>query len=86
MIEPDMKLYLISQTDVTGWDTYNSAVVSAVDENDAKKICPGGKDDIPHAEAHAWDSWTNDLNKVTAEYLGETDKPRGVICASFNAG
>ena len=33
-------------------------------------------------------SWTNDLNAINVEYIGEASKEikKGVICASFNAG
>ena len=37
-----MKLFLISQNENSGYDTYDSAVVCAESEEDAKKICPGG--------------------------------------------
>ena len=62
-----MKLFLITAPDdFGGWDTYDSAVVSAKSAADAKKINPS--------------------EFVTAEYLGETKRDRGVILASFNAG
>jgi hypothetical protein len=79
-----MKLYLISQNDERGYDTYDSAVVAAASEEIARKTHPGGGD-----EFNSWDSsWTNDPNKVKVEYLGEAKAgtKEGVICASFNAG
>jgi len=102
-----MKLYLISQEIVTGYDTYDSAVVSAKDENDAKNIHPS--DFVTHVTDGRWmgtyaptaktkagqeyvndrgDDWPrySDIDHVAVEYLGETKKERGVICASFNAG
>ena len=35
-----MKLYLMTQDVVDGWDTYDSVVVSAKDEEDARTIHP----------------------------------------------
>ena len=37
-----MKMYLISQTLVEGYDTYDSAVVSAESPEDARTIHPSG--------------------------------------------
>lgn len=75
-------LYLISQDKVNDWDTYDSAVVSAKDEHEARRVHPGGD----------WggygSSWVKfeDVECVKVELLGTTDKPTGVILASFNAG
>jgi hypothetical protein len=99
-----MKLYLLSQSKVSGWDTFDSMVVSAESEQDARNIHPskfvthhkdgkwmgtyrGGKN-IGCEYVNPTSDWVNfsDIESVSAEYLGETAKPRGVICASFNAG
>lgn len=37
-----MKLWLISQDDNTGYDTYDSAIVAAVDTEAARAINPDG--------------------------------------------
>lgn len=70
-----MNLYLISQTANNDWDTYDSAVVAAPDENTAKHMLPGNFDS----------TWTSPEN-VEVKYLGTTELPQSVICASFNAG
>ena len=77
-----MKLYLISQTQNDGYDTYDSAVVAASDEAHARSINPDGK---WRDYAGAWCASADD---VTAVYLGEAKEgtEAGVICASFNAG
>jgi hypothetical protein len=79
-----MKLYLISQNVNNGYDTFDSAVVSANSEEDARTIHPG---DYPwDGMREAYGPWT-DSNNVVVEYLGEyAGVERGVICASFNAG
>ena len=92
-----MKLWLISQSFNKGYDTYDSAVVAAETEEDARKLHPN--------KGHFWDGegwcykifngrvvpschpdWA-DPQHVQVEYLGETDRDiRGAILASFNAG
>ena len=76
-----MKLYRISQTENDGYDTYDSAIVAAVDEDDAAHIAPcefGG----------TYGAWCSCPDKVTVEHIGEAAPgiERGVVLASFNAG
>jgi len=82
-----MKLFLISQGINNDYDTYDSAVVAAIDANDAKLIHPYNNNNILEYEYSA-DAWVNDPKYVIAEYLGEARKgmSRGVICSSFNPG
>jgi len=93
-----MKLWLISQTIVDGYDTYSDAVVAAPDEATAKTIHPGHNWDdktkiltIPVPD-NEWgndnSTWANDPADVTAEFIGEAKEgtPMSVICASFHAG
>lgn len=76
-----MKLYLISQGHNQGYDTYDSAVVAAESEEDAKLIRPGG------GPRSGYDGWC-DPEYVECVYLGEAKEgsESGVICASYNAG
>ncbi len=82
-----MKLYLISQSKNCGYDTYDSAVVCAPDEDTARNINPDG---VMMSEA----DWSRDFSTwyhskdVEVEYIGEAEENMtiGVICASFNAG
>lgn len=75
-----MKLFLISQDHNEGYDTYDSAVVAAKDEEAARKVAVGS--------TGACGTWAKPKH-VIAEYIG-TAKPGTkageVICASFNAG
>ena len=92
-----MKLWLISQSVNDGCDTYDSAVVAAETEQAARETHPsdsryfwgGQKWLYEHPDGTRLNlgngTWTAP-EKVTVEYLGETEKPAGVICASFNAG
>ena len=73
-----MKLYLVSQDINKGYDTYDSVVVSAENEEDAKTVMSFCK--------YSWVE-ENDKNKLQVEYLGEyVGDERKIILASFNAG
>ncbi len=80
-------LYLISQNKNNGYDTYDSAVVCAYTEEEAKHMYPGnGKawDSISERKRYAWAA----PEFVTVQYLGwaHASIEIGVVCASFNAG
>jgi hypothetical protein len=85
-----MNLYKISQDDVGGWDTFDSAVVAAETVEAAKRIHPASYVDKPVGEKREYYSlsWTNDPEKVSCKFIGVavTGTQQGVICASFNAG
>lgn len=70
------KLYLLTQTHVRGYDTFDSCVVCAPDREDARLIRP------------ARYGWPNDLEHVVVIELGTANDALqpGVVCASFNAG
>jgi hypothetical protein len=72
-----MKLWLISQ-DV---NTFDSAVVSAATEEEAREIKPY------ESTYYGEDTWC-EAKDVKVQYLGEAKEgtQKGVICASFNAG
>lgn len=71
-------LYLLSQDVNDGYDTYDSAVVCAMSEEDAKQRM---------AELDSEESWC-EAKDVTVALIGIAlnDTPEGVVCASFNAG
>jgi len=89
------KLYLVSQSINNGYDTYDSMVVAAESEQDARLIHPS--DFVTHHNDGKWkgtyydcggDDWVefSCIDKLTVQYLGETEHGRGVVCSSFNAG
>lgn len=96
-----MKLWLITQQEATGYDTYDSAVVLAETEEAAKLIHPSGYfewKEKPGAKS-GWGfkehdgptydgSWADEPNQVSAEYLGEAAPTvtDQIVCHSFNAG
>lgn len=78
-----MNLYLISQTENSTWNTYDSAVVCAPDVETARNIIPGrGK------WGDSWSEWASCPENVSVKYLGEAhhEIEPGVVLASFNAG
>lgn len=84
-----MNLYLISQDINDDYDTYDSAVVAAESEDDARTIHPD-KEIVDWVKLDWWseNSWLkySDIDKITVELIGTTDRERGVVLASFNAG
>lgn len=73
-----------------GYDYYDSMVVAAESEDDAKTIHPQDtqeeKADLSwRLDFPVWLS-AEDSHEIEVRYLGETNEPRGVILASFNAG
>ena len=79
-----MKLYLIWQEVNNDYDTYDSAVVVAESEDEARRIHPDGHKKVKEV-SDEYDTWCG-LADVQIKYLGETELPKGVICASYNAG
>lgn len=76
-----LKLWLISQNERKGWDTFDSAVVAAKTAEEARLINPDG-------EWSAYSAWCSSPDKVHVEYLGiatEGVEP-GIVLSSFNAG
>jgi hypothetical protein len=80
-----MNLYLLTQEQNEGWDTYDSCVVVANSPEEARLIRPDGS---------SWDGdlryrgWAFTPDKVTATLIGTAiDQEIGsVVIASFNAG
>jgi len=96
-----MNLYLIKQPrENVGYDSYDSAVVAAMSEDDARAIHPSAF--VKHVSANRWmgrgfygdeyptgdNEWVpySDRETVSVDRIGTTNKPHGVILSSFNAG
>lgn len=88
-----MNIYHISQDVNDDWNTYDSAIVAAVNETEARKIHPdrlGGKwweEEHPDSSR----TWASRLEDVVVVHIGKVDGPleypQGhVFCSSFNAG
>jgi hypothetical protein len=96
-----MKLFLLQQVAVEGYDTYDSCVVVAENKEAAQKICPSGYYRWSES-GNCWhfvyvdgttkrskrEDWCEPKD-VRVDYIGEADPllPAGhVVCASYNAG
>ena len=93
-----MKLWRIAQSENNNYDTYDSAVVAAETEEDARNTYPGDYDVKWHGTKWLWHledgrildhsagSWTIPAH-VSVEFLSDGYAGKaGVVCASFNAG
>lgn len=80
-----MKIYKIYQDINCGWDTFDSAIVIAENEEQARKIHPRID---PENWKNTFSGWASDPINVGVIYIGEAspDIKDIVICASFNAG
>lgn len=79
-----MNLYLLTQTENRGYDTYDSAVVVAPDAYAASRIMPGNEANWCDAERGGWAA----PEDVAVHFLGVAadNIKQGVVLASFNAG
>ncbi len=75
-----MKIYLLEQDEVNGWDTFDNCVICAEDEQTAKELS------ILEL-SYGWVKLAQ-IDKINIEYIGEAKEgsEKGVVCSSFNAG
>ena len=75
-----MNIYLLEQNDNMGYDTYDSCVVTANSEEEARQIRPGSKD--WKIEWHS--TWCNTPDKVIVTLLGKAkpNSKEGIIMSS----
>ena len=80
-----MKLWLISQSKDTGYDYFDSAVVAAETEEEAKLMHPQDGKDI-RTRVQVVQTWTYSPEDVDCQYLGEAKggTQKEVICSSYN--
>lgn len=83
-----MKLYLISQKQNQGFDTFDSAVVCAVCMTDASRINPRTGNKMTDDDWKTNDYWCNSIDYVDVQCIGNAAKEvkQGLVLASFNAG
>lgn len=77
-----MKLYLCTNNIVQGYDTYDSIVVAAETEEDARQTHPNG--DWNERLYFVWCKAEQVEIKLLGTAIQGTEA--GIICASFNAG
>lgn len=81
-----MKIYLLNQDTNNGYNSYDSLVVCAENEDEARQITPYAfefVDGICKGSLWAWR-----IEDVKVKYLGEAKEGsgKGIILGSFNAG
>jgi hypothetical protein len=83
-----MRIYLLEQNDNNGYDTYDSCIVCAENEEEAKNICPDGKPFKETKNGNYFNTWAKTKSSITCTEIGKANvKQRyGIILASFNAG
>jgi hypothetical protein len=84
-----MRIYRISQNKNNDWDTFDSAVMVAENEEQARIMIPYfDNDELDLEEQYIYSSWIKPED-VKVEYIGVADKKYKKpcqICSSFNAG
>jgi len=84
-----MNLYLISQTENNTYDTFDSAVVAALDEETARRMNINTSDlqFTMDWSNRNW-AWASDPKNVSVKFIGVAapEIEQVVICASYNAG
>ena len=77
-----MNLYFVWQDENNDYDTYDSFVVCAENEEEAKNTHPDG--DVNWRSC----TWASSPEKVKCELIGTAsdNAERGIVIASFNAG
>lgn len=83
-----MNLYLIEQDAHDDYDTFDSAVVAAETEDEARDMNPGGGEKIDWSKPDHYFSWcyAREQVKVTLIGVAVPFTKSGPIVASFNAG
>lgn len=87
-------LYLVKRMDNVTWDEYDSFVVCAESEDEARRVHPSGgsffEDDMSEqSKRYFKSSWTDKIETLEVICVGLASvslKNRQVICASYNAG
>ena len=95
------KLWKVSRTDRIGYDDYDSMIVAADTQLEARTYHPNGWANarmiggywrwfakLADGSEINYDTWGwGEIDELAVEYLGTTDRDiKGVILASFNAG
>jgi len=85
MGDDEMNIYFLSQDENNDYDTFDSVIVCAENEEDAKRMHPSGED----GWGGAYPDWASSPDKVECTLIGvscDNDIAPHVVLASFNAG
>ena len=83
-----MNLYLVTQDENYGYDTYDSMVVCATSRAEAVKLHPYGDEGYDDERASMYKAWCTSPEDANADLIGIAAHgiKKGVVIASFNAG
>lgn len=84
-----LKIWLVSQNENNGYDTFSAMVVAAETEDEARRIHPlmsWFEREDPWKDEHSL--WASKPENVTVKLIGtaELDAEKGIILASFHPG
>jgi hypothetical protein len=82
--QDELRIYLLVRDDCPGYDEYDSCVVAALSEEDARTIHPNGWETVGEGCGGTW--VPPRCIEVIQVGVAVPGVKRGVICASFNAG
>lgn len=86
-----MKIYLLEHLGKQGYDTYDSCIVAAKNEDEARKISPRGmiigSEEYDSSYEQEWIA-PDEVHLIQVTLLGTAVRgtKKGVLLASFNAG
>lgn len=87
-----MNIYYLEQDDNQGYDTFDSCVVIAENEENARTITPADEKGVIERNwknaDKPWFGWAKKPENVKVTYIGSNENAteEELICASFNAG
>lgn len=79
-----MNIYLLTQSAVHGYDTFNAMVVVAEGMQQAKEMHPVSQDSWD--DEYGWAAWALNPEQVTATLIGTGEGPSRIVLRSFHAG
>ena len=92
MTQKQMYIYKVSQDENNDYDTYDSFVVVAFNEDQARKTSPNDNDDFSYYDFNVDYGrdcyWASSESNVKVELIGVADEKYTeptIICSSFNA-
>jgi len=82
-----MNLYLLSQNENNNYDTFDSCVVCAENEYEARNIMPDFESGKPFEPSNSFGTWAFSIEGVEVELIGIAADTvnKGIVIASFNA-
>jgi len=83
LVPPRLKIWLLTQNDVTGYDTFDSCVVCAYTEDEAKNMSPEYDGTF---KGHCWARSPDVVEALCIGIATEGLETGFFVCKSFNAG